>query len=517
MIRRHPIELLALATLAAPASAQEPTVAELQRQIDELKATVAELKAALKAGTPASAAIAPLAVAPQAATPQVTAVAPSAPSSQAAAAISAPASAVTAATPAAPIITAQPAAAPAEQAVVQQAALQQDSDATAANGNAWYDRLQIRGYTQLRVNEIIAGDATAPPGQSRLRSVQDAGISDRNNFSFRRIRLIVQGDIAENVSLYLQPDFATSVSNQSVGERREGFGQLRDAYVDWHFGANKEWSLRFGQSKVPFGWENLQSSSNRVPLDRTDAINSAVPGERDLGVIAYYTPPQVDRIWKRLAADGQKLFGNYGAFALAAMNGQGTNRTETNNDLMKVAMATWPIELDGFGSAFQGQVFEIGGSAMLNTVQPEVRTGGVSSTSFDDNRVVVHAMLYPQPFGIQTEWTWGTGPEFDPATNRIEEKPLSGGYVMAMYRVKESPIGPFIPFGRWQHYRGGWKAALNAPRLETDEFEFGVEFQPMQPLELTLTYSHMKRREADERRTGQANGDLLRAQLQWNY
>jgi hypothetical protein len=88
---------------------------------------------------------------------------------------------------------------------------------------------------------------------------------------------------------------------------------------------------------------------------------------------------------------------------------------------------------------------------------------------------------------------------------------------MAMYRVKESPIGPFIPFGRWQHYRGGWKAALNAPRLETDEFEFGVEFQPMQPLELTLTYSHMKRREADERRTGQANGDLLRAQLQWNY
>ncbi len=65
--------------------------------------------------------------------------------------------------------------------------------------------------------------------------------------------------------------------------------------------------------------------------------------------------------------------------------------------------------------------------------------------------------------------------------------------------------------------RGGWKAAPNAPWLETDEFELGVEFQPIQPLELTLTYAHMKRREADERRTGQAKGDVLRAQLQWNY
>lgn len=504
MIRRHPIALFALATLAAPAAAQEPTVAELQRQIDELKATVAELKAALKAGN--AAATAPAIV------PPAMAAVPTTASSQATAAAPAPHSPVTAAAPAAPIITAQPATdAPTQPAAVQQAS------AAPGKGKAWYERIQIRGYTQLRMNEIIAGDATAPPGQSRLRSVQDSGISDRNNFSFRRVRLVFQGDITDDVSIYIQPDFATSVSNQSVGERREGFGQLRDAYVDWHFGANKEWSLRFGQSKVPFGWENLQSSSNRVPLDRTDAINSAVPGERDLGVIAYYTPAQVDRIWKRLAADGQKLFGNYGAFALAAMNGQGTNRTETNNDLMKVAMATWPFELDALGPAFKGQVFEIGGSAMLNSFQPEVRTGGVSSTSFDDNRVVVHAMLYPQPFGVQAEWTWGRGPEFDSTTNSIQEKPLSGGYVMAMYRVEDSAVGPFVPFGRWQTFRGGWKTALNAPRLESDEFELGVEFQPIRPLEFTFSYSHMKRREADERRTGVAEGDVLRAQLQFNY
>jgi Phosphate-selective porin O and P len=86
-----------------------------------------------------------------------------------------------------------------------------------------------------------------------------------------------------------------------------------------------------------------------------------------------------------------------------------------------------------------------------------------------------------------------------------------------MGRVKHSPLGPFMPFARWQHYRGGFKAGLNAPRLETVELELGIEFQPTAPLELTLTYGHAKRREADERRSGRAEGDILRAQLQFNY
>ncbi len=468
--------LLGFSALTAPAAAAEPTVVELQRQIDELKAMVQELKAAQR-GTAV-------------AVPPVTAAAP----------------------PATPAPTREVAAAPPTPAVQQAAA-----NVPSPKGKAWYERLTLRGYTQMRLNEIVSGDRTAPAGVSRLRSVQDSGITDQNNFSLRRVRLVLQGDLGYNVSLYLQPDFATAVNNQSANERREGFDQLRDAYVDLHWGQHDEFRLRFGQSKVPFGWENLQSSSNRLALDRTDAINSATPGERDLGIVAYYTPAHVSRIWKRLGDSGQKLFGNYGAFGLALYNGQGIARTETNNNLMTVAMATWPIELDGLGSAFTGQVVEIGGSAMLNKYQPELRSGGVSPTSFDDKRVVVHAMLYPQPFGIQAEWTWGRGPEFDQPTNRIATKSLNGGYIQSMFRVKDSPLGAFMPFARWQYYRGGWKSGLNAPRLETDEIEFGVEFQPIKPLELTLSYSHMKRREADERRSGQAEGDLIRAQVQFNY
>ncbi len=477
----------ALAQNAAPAAAEDAdqaqTIADLQRQIDELKAMVSALQAAQSAAAPAPA------PAPAPMTAQATAPAGSP----------------------VPVVTAMPAmaaAAPAQAAPPV-------AVATAPKSKAWYEKLRLRGYTQLRFNQIVSGDADAPAGVSRLRSIHDSALNGDSNFSFRRLRMIIQGDLNEHVSLYFQPDFAAAVSNQSVGERREGTVSLRDMYADVFPTGDKSFRIRLGQSKVPYGWENMQSSSNRLALDRTDAINTAAPGERDLGIVAYYTPPRVQKIWDRLAADGQKLFGNYGAFGFGVFNGQGLNRTETDNDVMLVGLATWPFELDGLG--FDGQVFEIGGAIMRNTIRPEVRTGGVSPVGFKDNRVGIHAILYPQPFGIQGEWNWGTGPEFDPATGRIEQRPVRGGYVQAMAKIDESPIGPFYPFARWQYYRGGFKAAVNAPRLETEELELGFEFQLDPALEITATYGWASRKEADERRFGQAEGQILRVQAQWNY
>lgn len=449
--------ILATSFLVAPPAAGQ-TVQELQRQIDELKAVIAEMKAAQAAAPPPAVAAAPAPVAPA---------------------------------PVAPAPT-QVAAAP-------------------APGKRWYDRIRIRGYTQLRLNEIIAGDRTAPAGVARLRSVHDSGIGDDTGFTFRRIRLILQGDLGDRVSFYLQPDFATAVTGQSVGERREGFLQLRDAYFDAFLDKDKRFRLRFGQSKVPFGWENMQSSSNRLTLDRSDAINSGVPSERDIGVVAYYTPAAVDDIWERLTEDGQKLFGNYGAFGIGIYNGQGINREEANDAVMAVALATWPFEIGG------GRVLEVGGSAYTNRVQPEVRTGGVSPVAFADDRIGLHAILYPQPFGFQAEWNWGRGPEYNPVLRGITTKALHGGYVQGTARVRHSPVGPFMPYVRWQTYRGGWKAAVNAPRLETDEVELGIEFQPVPALEWTIAYARMERAEADERRLGRAEGDVFRTQLQLNY
>lgn len=461
--------------LSTGASAQ--SVQELQRQIDELKAQVRALTEAR--GIPPEQAAAP-------ATPPAASPAPVAPQLAAAPADAAPPAPVAVATP-----PAQP--------------------------DAWYDRLRLRGYTQLRYNTVLSGAEDNGPGMSRLRSVHDSSINDDGGFLLRRVRLVLQGDVSDHLSLYLQHDFGTAVNNQSSTERRENFGQLRDAYVDVFPSDDRRFKLRVGQSKVPFGWENLQSSSNRIPLDRSDGINSGVPGERDLGVVAYFTPTRVQEIWDRLEEDGQKLFGNYGAFGLALYNGQGINRTERNGSLMKVAMATWPFALDGLGGAFRGQVLELGGSVLFNQVRPETRAGGVTPIDYDERRFGLHAILYPRPFGIQAEWTRGRGPQFDTGLQTIRDRALGGGYVQLMANLGQTPIGRLIPYGRWQRYRGGWKASIDAPRLETDEFELGVEWALIDQLELTLAYANMNRREADARRTGRAEGDLIRTQLQWSY
>lgn len=463
------------AVLVHPAVVAAQSNEQLQRQIDELKAELRALKRERAQAAPPAAAEARPAGSP---------VADGAQAGQGAGAqIPAPAASVAVAS-----------TAPAEK-----------------KKKAWYEKLQLRGYTQMRYNTFLGGDDTAPPGVSRLRSVHDGSINENGNFSLRRARLIVQGNVADNVALYFQSDFASAVNNQSNGERREHFVQLRDAYVDLFLDRGHALKLRFGQSKVPFGWENLQSSSNRLTLDRSDAVNSAVPSERDLGIVAYYTPPRVQRVWDRLAKDGQKLFGNYGAFGVGIYNGQGVNRTEQNQGVTKVAMATWPFEIG------EQQVLELGGGVFLNRVRPEVRTGGVSTADFKDERYGVHAILYPQPIGIQAEWNWGKTPQFDRALGAIRSSRAQGGYVQVMYDIGDIGMGKLIPYGRWQHYRGGWKAGTNAPRLETDEIELGVEWQLNPAIEFTFAYANMKRLEADERRQGRAKGDLIRTQLQFNY
>ncbi|MBE0468968.1 MAG: porin [Methyloprofundus sp.] len=392
----------------------------------------------------------------------------------------------------------------------------EQKQAKADGEKKWYDKIRVRGYTQVRYNQILSGDRTAESGESRLRSVHDRSIGDNTSFSLRRVRLVFQGDLNDYISFYLQPDFASGISNQSNNERRENFVQLRDAYVDVFFDKAHEFRLRVGQSKVPFGWENLQSSQNRLALDRADVVNAAVPSERDLGVIGYYSPSHVQEIWQRLKDDKQKLFGNYGMLGFGVFNGQGVNRTEKNDEFMYAGMATYPFEMDALGDLFKGQVIEAGISGIHNRINVEKSGGGTTAKQFGENRIAFHVIKYPQPFGFQTEWSWGKGPEWDVANQQTEEKKSHGGYVQAMYRIQDF-YGDWMPYVKWQTFRGGWKSSTNAPRAETDELEVGVEWQIMKELELTFAYANMSRKEISSSRSGQAEGDMIRTQLQWNY
>jgi len=400
----------------------------------------------------------------------------------------------------------------------------------AKNDEKWFNKISMRGYTQMRYNQPLSGDRVA--GDPELRSVGDSSIKNNSSFSLRRVRLVFSGDINDYVSLYLQPDFASNVSDS-----QQHFVQLRDAYADLAFDKKHEYRIRAGQSKVPFGWENLQSSQNRLTLDRADALNSAVPSERDLGLFAYWTPEHVQKLWKDLSKKGLKPSGDYGIAGIGVYNGQGVNRAETNDDLYMVAHTTYPVELGFLGYPFTGQVLEVGADAITGQFNPTVgqsavfgRTNGVqvnptANGTTREDRVGVHAILFPQPFGLQAEWNWGKGGTLNPNANggrgAIERQDLHGGYVQASYKIDKvfRPDGALIPYAKWQTYRGAWKGATNSPRVAVDEIEVGVEYQMMKALELTLAYATMDRTNTNtgSQYLGQASGDMARAQLQWNY
>ncbi len=366
-----------------------------------------------------------------------------------------------------------------------------------AASTPWYERLSVRGYSQVRYNRLLETNPNLACDQC------DKSWGNNGGFFLRRARLIFFGDVHERVYLYLQPDFASDGKN---------LGQLRDLYFDLALTTSKEYRLRFGQSKVPFGWENLQSSSNRLPLDRADPLNSAVPNERDLGVVFYWAPIEVRKRLRLLTSSGLKGSGDYGVFGLGLYNGQTPNKSEANNNLMVVSRLSYPFELPS------GQFFEAGIQGYAQKyVLPSVTSGMSGAREQKDIRGALSAIWYPQPFGLQAEWNVGRGPEYSSEANAILTQSLSGGYVQAMYRsVINHQV--LIPFTRYQMYDGGKKAELDARSYRVREWEIGAEWQPIPAFELVAHYtvSHRITRDGGNALNDQA-GNLLRLQVQVNY
>jgi hypothetical protein len=73
-----------------------------------------------------------------------------------------------------------------------------------------------------------------------------------------------------------------------------------------------------------------------------------------------------------------------------------------------------------------------------------------------------------------------------------------------------------IPYVRAQTYEGGRKFETNAPRYTIHEVEGGVEWQLVQPVEVTLAYAWSERNSPSYPYDLQV-GQLFRAQVQLNY
>lgn len=372
------------------------------------------------------------------------------------------------------------------------------------NGKHWYDSFQIRGYAQVRYNRLFETNPDLRCEQCDRSWGRDGGIF------MRRVRIIFFGQVHKRVYFYIQPDFASSAGNAG------NYGQLRDMYFDVGLDNKNEFRFRIGQSKVPFGFENLQSSQNRLPLDRNDGLNSALSNERDIGVFFYWAPEEVRKRFAMLVNQGYKGSGDYGVFGFGAFNGQTANQSERNDDLHYVARVTYPFEIGN-------QIIEPSLQAYSGrfVLAPWQLSEGVQSESedfsFRDQRAAATFVLYPRPFGIQAEYNIGRGPEFNPETGTIETRDLHGGYVTLNGRAEWR--GQFIfPFVRYHYYEGGKKHERDARSYTVNELEIGVEWLPVPNFELVVMYTFSDRRFEDfQLPVNHQAGSLLRLQAQMNF
>lgn len=369
----------------------------------------------------------------------------------------------------------------------------------------WYENLKMGGYAQVRYTALYGENA------QNLNVPSDKSVSDTESLMIRRGRLKVSGDVSDHLYIYAQTDFAGSTGGDYTL-------QMRDLYADIALDADKEFRFRVGQSKVPYGFVNMQSSSNRAAMERPDGLNSAVEGERDTGAYFYWAPKEKRKLFDKLVKDGLKGSGDYGVFGIGAYNGQGPNRGDLNGQPHYVARFSYPVQFKS------GQIMEFGlqgytGSYVSKVAAiPGLGTPSSPEHGNKDERVALSYILYPQPFGIEAEWNWGRGPQLTNDMKSIETASLQGGYVQASYRIKDGP-SDWIPFVRYNHYDGGRKFGTNSPWDTVTELDFGLEWSPTKELELTLMYTHtFTRTNTSVAPYDQVeNADRLGLQLQWNF
>ena len=101
------------------------------------------------------------------------------------------------------------------------------------------------------------------------------------------------------------------------------------------------------------------------------------------------------------------------------------------------------------------------------------------------------------------------GTRLDLGEQRVSVQSLSGGYIQAMVNI-DSSLGSLMPYAKFQTYDGAAKFDTNAPHMEVDEAEMGVEWQIRPEIELTTAYAHMERTTSAPYEV--IDGDLLRLQ-----
>lgn len=210
-------------------------------------------------------------------------------------------------------------------------------------------------------------EAGGPAPDSRYTGIN-------NRFLLRRARLFASGTFAENFSFKLESDFG----NNSISAKTGLSGQLTDAYVSWT--AQPAASVRLGQFKTPFGYEQLQADTKLYMIERS-LPNDSLTVSRQIGAMLYGEVAD-----KRLG------------YSVAAYNGNGINvGNNDNNQNLWVGRVTAVVLDDKVG----GQPVKLTvGTNYFSTRDTGAFTGRREGLGWD-------AQVVYGPGEIQAEWLQG--------------------------------------------------------------------------------------------------------------
>ncbi len=357
----------------------------------------------------------------------------------------------------------------------------------------WYDKVKIGGYLQARWNDF----------PDKAGSIGDP----ENEFEVRRARLKLEAKPTDRLAAKLELDLP-------VGD---GMVAVKDVYADLYLDDAREWWVRGGQAKMPFGFETPQSSSQRLPFERSDARRYMVPGERDVGAWLYYTPRKLHERFDELKSHYLGT-GDFGLLALGLYQGQGINTGEANDDKHFVLRMDYPFELGsgrlgqaGF-SIFTGEY--VSGNRKV-TVDPPGPPPPITATvppaSVGEHAWNVHFYLPPDPWGVQAEYLDGKTVgvlqpnRFDPSTWSVGKTDVDGWYTQLHY----SPCDSGTLFARYDEMNGFRKRGLGSlPTLnDMERWTFGYAHDIDSQTELTIEYDDVKRNGMDDDFFG----------VQWQY
>lgn len=263
-----------------------------------------------------------------------------------------------------------------------------------------------------------------------------------------------------------------------------------DAYWQHRFDAN--WFGRLGLSRVPFGFDNIQTNSpHRLPLDSPQIISQILPGKRDQGLFFFYAPSHYSALFREMEKKDYAVPDN-GVFAFGCYSGSGRDEG-WNGSLHFVARTAWPFR---FGAKQLGQA---GISYFTGKYATSSSTG--KRIRIEDRACGGFVFIAPRPWGFLAEGACGTMPGVD-AAGETRADDFNGYYLQAMYRLRPHD---FL-YIRTEQYEGYSKAINTPPRpLNYHRHSFGYRWRANRYIDFNVEFEDIRRKGRDEDRlSGQA-------------